>query len=340
MSNHYSKYAHQRVLITGAAGTVGSELVATLMMHTSSEVYALDNNETALFFLNKSWEHTGRFHAILGDIRDVNLLNKAMRNIDFVLHLAALKHVGLCEVCPNEAVLTNVNSAQSIIDAAISNNVERLLFTSSDKAVNPTNVMGTTKLLGEKLFTAAAKIYSDQITIGSIRFGNVLGSRGSVLPIFLDQIGRQKNLTLTDPEMTRFIMTLQQAAKLVLNALWEIGPGDTLISKMHAIKIIDLAELLVDRFKTKEYRPNIEIIGMRAGEKLYEELLYEQELDRSTDGGEYLRVCAPFIGTSKVTQPLGEVYNSHNVDKLTRTDLVEFLDSNGLLKPENKDCRE
>ena len=182
----------------------------------------------------------------LGDVRDRDKLVQAMRGIDIVLHTAALKHVILCEQSPRDAVQTNIQGVQNLIDAATVNQVERVLFTSSDKAVNPTNVMGTSKLMGERLMTAAnAHRRAGGPIFASTRFGNVLGSRGSVIPLFMRQISRGGPVTLTDPEMTRFIMTLREAVHLVMESTFLARGGEVFVTKMPIARIQDLAKVMV-----------------------------------------------------------------------------------------------
>jgi len=210
-------FKNKSVLVTGAVGTVGSELVRQLVAAGAGEVVCLDNNETDLFFLMEEYRASDNVRTHLADIRDGEELRKRMRGVDVVLHAAALKHVVLCEDSPDQAVRTNILGTQNVIEAALANNVERVIFTSSDKAVNPTNVMGTTKLMGERLMTAAST-HSTGTIFASTRFGNVLGSRGSVVPLFRRQIESGGPITLTDSEMTRFIMTVPEASALVLES--------------------------------------------------------------------------------------------------------------------------
>ena len=228
-----AKFDGKTVLVTGACGMVGAELVRQLVAGPAAHVICIDNNETELFFQLEHYRKTGKVSAHLADIRDADALRLRMRGADVVLHAAALKHVGLCEDSPNQAIHTNIQGTQNVIDAALANQVERVIFTSSDKAVNPTNVMGTSKLMGERLMTAAAETYGKPIRrtqngpgtiFASTRFGNVLGSRGSVVPLFQRQIKAGGPITLTDRRMTRFIMTLPEATSLVLSRSgWQLA---------------------------------------------------------------------------------------------------------------------
>jgi FlaA1/EpsC-like NDP-sugar epimerase len=201
---------NKRVLITGACGTVGSELFRILLndgQYNPSEVIGIDNSESALFFMDQLYLNDQRARFVLADVRDIEKIKRIMNSIDIVFHAAALKHVVMCERSPFEAVQTNIHGVQNIIKASIENHVSKVIFTSSDKAVNPTNVMGTSKLMGERLITAAnSNNFSNNTIFASTRFGNVLGSSGSVIPIFQKQIEKGGPVTLTDAGMTRFII--------------------------------------------------------------------------------------------------------------------------------------
>nr|MDA8389049.1 SDR family NAD(P)-dependent oxidoreductase [Nitrospiraceae bacterium] len=212
-------YRDKRILITGAAGTVGKEIVRQLFSMRPAELRLIDNNETELFFLMEEYRDRG-VSCYLGDVRDGEKLSKLSKGIDILIHSAAFKHVILSEYNPFDAVQTNIIGVENVIRAATACNVGHVLFTSSDKAVNPTNVMGTTKLMGERLITAANSVNNGGRTIfSSTRFGNVIGSRGSVVSVFMRQIRKGGPLTITDRRMTRFVMTVGEAARLVLKAL-------------------------------------------------------------------------------------------------------------------------
>ena len=205
----------KRIAVTGASGTVGSELIRQLLTCSDfapEEVIGLDNDESNLFFLEQSFLEDERAHFFLLDIRDLEGLNHRLQDVDIVFHTAAFKHVILCERSPAQAVQTNIIGIQNVITASIANNVHKTIFTSSDKAVNPTSVMGTSKLMGERLMTAANSSHRDWGTVfTSTRFGNVLGSSGSVIPIFKKQIAAGGPVTLTDARMTRFVMSLKES---------------------------------------------------------------------------------------------------------------------------------
>jgi FlaA1/EpsC-like NDP-sugar epimerase len=299
MDRDNNPWFNKRVLITGVCGTVGREFLQQVIQCEPAEVIGIDNNESELFFILEEYRENPLTHFYLGDIRDRDKLIDKMRGIDIVVHAAAFKHVILCEQSPRDAVQTNILGTQNIIDAAIANRVERVLFTSSDKAVNPSNVMGTTKLMGERLMTAAnAYRRGDGPIFTSTRFGNVLGSRGSVIPLFKRQIAQGGPVTLTDPSMTRFIMTLQEAVRLVMDSAFMGFGGEVFITKMPAIRIEDLAVVMINElapvygFKTDDVK--LEIIGNKPGEKHYEELMNEEETRRAVDLPLYYVVLPAF----------------------------------------------
>lgn len=216
------------VLITGACGTIGTEMLRQALNQGAARVVALDHSENGVFHISQDYHDEDRVMPIVGNVGDLNSVRSAMDDVDIVFHGAALKHVYLGEQFPNEIVQTNIIGVQNIIAAAQEHNVERVTFMSSDKAVNPTNVMGTSKLMGERIITAASARSNKFKTIfSSTRFGNVLGSRGSVLPVFMKQIANGNPITLTDDDMTRFVMTRDQAVELVFKAtsLAEGGGG-------------------------------------------------------------------------------------------------------------------
>jgi FlaA1/EpsC-like NDP-sugar epimerase len=336
----------KRVLITGVCGTVGSELLRQVTSRQPAEIIGLDNNESELFFRAEEYRHQRHVHLFLGDVRDRDKLRSKMRGIDVVLHSAALKHVILCEESPTDAVQTNILGTQNVIDAALANDVERVLFTSSDKAVNPTNVMGTSKLMGERLLTAANAFRRDSGPIfASTRFGNVLGSRGSVIPLFQRQITRGGPLTLTDPQMTRFIMTLEEAVRLVMDSTFLARGGEVFVTKMPAIRISDLARVMIEALAPRRglapEQVEIKIIGSKAGEKLYEELMNEEEVRRAVELPLYFAVLPAFKSvyrTIDYTYPgmssdtVARAYNSAAVDPMTPEALQAYLLRHRLLQ--------
>ncbi|MDO9097765.1 MAG: polysaccharide biosynthesis protein [Candidatus Methanoperedens sp.] len=292
------QFNNKKILVTGGTGSLGKELVWHLLKNGLPEtvrIYDVDETEQFNFQQElryyfkdnlKKYEDSIRF--LLGDVRDKERLNRAAENIDIIFHTAALKHVMACEYNPFEAVKTNVLGMQNIIDVAIDNDVNKIIFTSSDKAVNPSNTMGATKLLAEKLMTAANYYKGARKCIfSSVRFGNVMGSRGSVIPLFIQQIKMGGPVTITDPTMTRFMMSMSQAVDLVFKSAEMAQGGEVFIFKMPVVNILDLAEVLIEGLAPKYGHSRedigIEIIGTKPGEKMYEELMTEDEASRSLE---------------------------------------------------------
>lgn len=342
---------NKRILVTGACGTVGRELVRQALEEFEvAECIGIDNNESELFFLDQEFGADGRGKFFLGDVRDRDKLMRRLRGVDVVFHAAALKHVGLCERSPFEAVQSNILAIQNLVGAACENGVERVVFTSSDKAVNPTNVMGTSKLMGERLISAAnTTLHGDGPVFVSTRFGNVLGSRGSVLPIFRRQIAQGGPVTLTDREMTRFVMSCEQAVRLVLDSARLGCGGEVLITKMPVVRIEDLANVMIERLAPKYgHDPaNIEIqeIGAKPGEKMYEELMSQEETGRTWELDRYFVVRPAFPSLYRdieydyenlVSREVTNPYNSSLEPALSRDEVARFLEDNGLLEP--ADC--
>ena len=329
-----------RVLVTGAAGTVGKELVAQLSVYDLREIRMIDNNEMELFFLAEQYRHDRRTHAFLADICNPERLSEVMRGIDYVFHTAALKHVILCERSPFAAVQTNVLGVQNVITTANANSVKRVLFTSSDKAVNPTNVVGTSKLMGERLMTAAnAVTQTEQDTkFASTRFGNVVGSRGSVIPIFVRQIQAGGPVTVTDPGMSRFVMTAHAAVQLVIQSMMQMHGGEVFVPKAQVLRIVDLAEEMIDliapEYGIDPHNVLIQEIGAKPGEKQYEELMTEEETLRSLefDGffvvlpafrNEYAHI--PYEEVYADGKPVDDSYQSRTRIPMTREQIRSFL---------------
>ncbi|MBL4903751.1 MAG: polysaccharide biosynthesis protein [Desulfocapsa sp.] len=335
----------KRVVVTGACGTIGKELVEQLLAnHEVEELIGLDNNESELFHLDQ--KHLGdNASFFLADIRDRYKLTRKMKHMQVVFHTAAFKHVILCERSPFEAAQTNITGVQNVITAAMDNNAERVIFTSSDKAVNPTNVMGTSKLMGERLIAAAnSSLRGKGPVLSSTRFGNVLGSSGSVIPIFKKQISQGGPVTLTDPEMTRFIMSISEAVKLVIESADLACGGEVFITKMPIIRIQELAEVMIEDLAGQYgYSPEkiqIEVIGAKPGEKMYEELMNIEETRRAIELDRYFAVPPAFrslyqninyeysdIISTEVTNP----YNSSNEKPLNKEEIRAFLIKNKLL---------
>lgn len=349
-----SSFSEKRVLVTGACGTVGAELVRQLLEeYQVGELLGIDNNESELFFLEQRYAKHNNAYFSLGDIRDQDKLTRKMRHIDIVFHAAAFKHVILCERAPLDAIQTNILGVQNVIAAALENNVQRVMFTSSDKAVNPTNVMGTSKLMGERLMTAAnSNLRGRGPVFASTRFGNVLGSRGSVIPIFREQIRKGGPVTLTHPDMTRFIMSIKEAVRLVIDSSRLACGGEVFVTKMPTIRIKDLAEVMIQVLARHfGYNPGdvrTEIIGAKAGEKLYEELMNAEEIRRTLELERYFAVTPAFKCIYRnidysypdlVSRDIQKAYHSANEPCLSQQEIIDFLNENDLLLENLEDRR-
>jgi FlaA1/EpsC-like NDP-sugar epimerase len=290
-------YKGKTIAVTGAAGTVGKALVARLLEVGAERVFGLDNNEGDLFFLTEIYRGNPHFEGFLCDVTELSTFNVFLGGVDYVFHAAAFKNVPVCERSPSLAVRSNITGTQNVITAARQHNVRRVLFTSSDKAVNPTNVMGTTKLMGERLITAANSLnQGDGTVFASTRFGNVAGSRGSVVPIFVRQIAEGGPVTLTDKQMTRFFMTLDEATTLLLESMTLVQGGEAFVTKMPVFSILDLARVMIEEVAPMVGRDpkSIEMaeVGPRVGEKMYEELMTSEEVGRTYEI-EHLLVVLP-----------------------------------------------
>lgn len=333
-------YRGKIILVTGGVGSIGSFLIREILKLEPASVRVFDNNETSLFDL----EHdlcSDRIRLLVGDIRDKERLTVAMEGVDYVFHAAALKHVTLCEFNPYEAVKTNVIGTQNVLDAAYENGVKKVVTISTDKAVNPSNVMGATKLLAERL-TISANTYHGykQSVFSCVRFGNVLNSRGSVIPLFIKQIKNGGPITVTHPDMTRFFMNIPSAAQLILKAGLLSHGNEIFILKMPAARIMDLAEemrdILAPRYGFDPRDITISFIGMRIGEKIDEELLIPDEttaIYQNEDMYLMLPRQIPFSSSYSHSdlvppgfhQATTDSYSSHDTQLLTREEIRSLI---------------
>lgn len=335
----------KRVFVTGVCGTIGRALLERLMNSEAASIVGSDHNEGALFELAERIDDP-RVRLILGDVQDRHQLAERLAGIDLVIHTAAFKHVGTCERSPRDAVSVNVLATQNIIDAARSVGVGRVVLTSSDKAVNPTSVMGTSKLLSERLVAAAAESADNNGPVFTItRFGNVLGSSGSVVRVFERQIAQGGPVTLTDKRMTRFVMAPGEAVDLVLDSARRARGGELFVTKMGSLRIPDLASamigLLAERFGQYPEGIPIEEVGSRAGEKLYEELLNSEELRRTVELDDFFVVLpalapdaasrlAAYHGGGTERTPT-DVYRSDCVDAMSREAITRYIDNPSII---------
>lgn len=266
-------FTNSTILVTGGTGSWGIELIRQLLALQPKKIIIFSRNENRQVLMRRNFEDT-RLHFCIGDIRDKNAVSLACLGVDFVFHLAALKHVPVCEENPLEAIKTNVIGTHNIIEASIENNIKKVIYVSTDKAADPANTYGMTKALGEKLIIQANEANSNTSFL-CIRGGNVLGSSGSVLPLFMKQLEEKNQINITDKRMTRYFVTPQHAIKTLLQAA-EFGTGgEIFVMYMSACKIIDLAEVLIEHLQKKNVVVNE--IGARRGEKIHEVLIAEAE---------------------------------------------------------------
>ncbi|NIK12260.1 SDR family NAD(P)-dependent oxidoreductase [Alkalibacillus almallahensis] len=322
----------KKVLITGGTGTIGKSIARHLIKEYPDSIYIFSRDEFKQQQLQEELGFNEMFHFIIGDVRDYDSIATAMEGIDYVFHLAAMKRVDSCEHNPYEAVKTNVQGTNNVIRAALEHQVKRVIFTSSDKAISPPNTYGATKLIGERMISATELNRTDNQTIfSSVRFGNVMGSRGSVIPLFKEQILKEKKIKVTDLDMTRFMMTPDQATELTIKALQEAKGGEIFVLKMPVIKLGDLVDVLIDEI-ARQYNINqseidIESIGVRPGEKMFEELMSYEE---STYARELSEMYIIPRRSSDVTYPntkevLNGTYTSERQQPLNHEELRSLL---------------
>ena len=278
---------NKTVLVTGGGGFIGAKLVEQISEQSPAEIRVFDNDEQRLFHLERRLEHRREtLQSVLGDLRDRDRLGTAMEGVDAVFHAGAIKHVELSEYNPFEAVQTNVQGTQNVVRAALDEGVESVTAVSTDKASNPSSVMGATKLLMERLVVAANTYReNDGTSFNCVRFGNVLGSTGSVVPVFIEQIKDGGPITVTNPDMTRFIMSIDRAVDLILDAHDRMTEGEVVVLKMPAFRVGDLADGLREEYApTYGYEPeelDVEVVGRRPGERVHEKLISHDELDNA-----------------------------------------------------------
>jgi FlaA1/EpsC-like NDP-sugar epimerase len=338
MQDLKSFYEDKAILVTGGVGSIGSEIVRKILEYKPKVVRVLDINETGLFDLEQEFQ-TEKIRPLVGDVRDKERLKIAVEDIDIIFHASALKHVPLCEYNPFEAVKTNVLGTQNIIEVARDEEVEKFILISTDKAVNSVNVMGATKLLAERL-TILANFYRGKrkTAFSCVRFGNVLDTRGSVIPLFRKQIQNGGPLTVTDRNMTRFMMRIPTAVELVLKAAKMAEGGEIFVLKMPVLRLGDLAETNIQELAPKYgYEPTeikIKVIGRRAGEKLYEELMTEDEAENAYEDEEMFVVLPQTVDImGKLSYKLPDnfkkaqkrEYSSKGVKLLTKEGIKSLL---------------
>lgn len=316
------------LMITGGTGSFGNAVLKRFSKYGLKEIRIFSRDEKKQDDMRNEWKND-RIKFFIGDVRESASLDFAMEGVNFVFHAAALKQVPSCEFYPMEAVKTNVMGTDNVINSAIRHKVERVICLSTDKAVYPINVMGMTKGLLEKIAVAKSRLVNTPV-INCTRYGNVMASRGSVIPLFVNQIKNSQPITITDPAMTRFMMSLDDAVDLVLYAFEHGVPGDTFVQKAPSATILQLANVLIDIFKKDT---EIKIIGTRHGEKLHETLLTREEFSKAEDLGGYYRIAPDDRnlnynlyfneGDKRVSEM--QDYNSFNTHNLSNEELKALL---------------
>lgn len=341
-----SIFSEKTLLITGGTGSFGNAVLNRFLDTDIGEIRIFSRDEKKQDEMRHDYQlshpdASSKLKFYIGDVRSPDSLREAVRGVDYIFHAAALKQVPSCEFFPMEAVRTNVEGTDNLLTAAITAGVKRVVCLSTDKAAYPINAMGISKAMMEKVIRAKARnVKAEDTTICCTRYGNVMCSRGSVIPLFIDQIRAGKPLTVTDPNMTRFLMNLEEAVDLVLFAFEHANPGDLFIQKADACTIEDLAKGVQRLFGDT----GLHVIGTRHGEKLYETLMTREERLRATDMGEYYRVAADerdlnydkyFVKGSVQTQA-EESYTSHNTTRLDVDGVVAKLLTNTYVQEELK----
>ncbi len=327
-------FKNKTLLITGGTGSFGNAVLNKFINSNINEIRIFSRDEKKQDDMRRQFQNK-KIKYLIGDVRDQSSIDQAMKGVDFVFHAAALKQVPSCEFYPMEAVKTNIIGTENMLNAAIDNNVEKVICLSTDKAVYPINAMGVSKSLMEKVFVAKSRI-SNKIKIIGTRYGNVMASRGSVIPLFYNQIKNNEPITITDPNMTRFMMTLENAVDLVLYAFKNGNTGDIFVQKAPSSTIGELSETMKSIYKSKS---PIKKIGIRHGEKIHETLLSKEERLISEDLGNYFRIPADnrdlnydkFFSKGIKVEPMEE-FNSFNTIRLKNQELVALLASIGYKK--------
>lgn len=315
------------ILITGGTGSFGNRVATHLLRYRPAEIRIYSRDE------KKQWEMQRAFpqlRYIIGDVRDPDRINEAMKGVDFVFHAAALKQVPSCETYPLEAVKTNVLGSKNACEAAVANGVKTFVALSTDKAVKPVNAMGISKAMMEKIVCSMNQMPSKTIFC-CVRYGNVMGSRGSVIPVFRKQIDEDVPLTLTVPEMTRFLLTLDQSVGLVLHAMTHAEGGEIFVRKAPACTAEALAQAMCIKYSKRGAKHPITITGIRPGEKIHEVLVNEYEIRRSAETKDFFGIYPEYRSPQvTVRRNMGEEYTSENTTQLTcHEDIGKLLDSIG-----------
>ncbi|WP_031425089.1 polysaccharide biosynthesis protein [Flavimarina sp. Hel_I_48] len=334
-------FRNKTLLITGGTGSFGNAVLDRFLDSEINEIRIFSRDEKKQDDMRNLYKND-KIKFYIGDVRNYNSVENAMRGVDYVFHAAALKQVPSCEFFPLEATKTNVMGSENVVQAAIAHKVKKVICLSTDKAAYPINAMGMTKALMEKVIVAASRnVNPDDTTICLTRYGNVMASRGSVIPLFAKQIKEGKDLTVTDPNMTRFLMSLEEAVELVIFAFKNGQQGDLFVHKAPASTIEDLAKAVCNVFHAKN---EVRIIGTRHGEKLFETLCTREEMLKAEDLGGYFRIPADnrdlnyekFFDEGEKGISQFEDYNSHNTTRLSVADVEKALLELGYIQNELK----
>ncbi len=324
-------FKNKIALVTGGTGSFGREVIAPLLKRGVREIRIFSRDELKQEMMRIEYAEP-RLKFFIGDVRSRESVDQAMNGVDFVFHAAALKQVPSCDFFPMQAVLTNIIGSNNVIESAIAHGVGRVICLSTDKAVYPVNAMGMTKGMMEKLAQAAARGHAGKTIVASVRYGNVMHSRGSVIPLFIDQIRAGKPITITEASMTRFLLALPEAIELVIHAFQHAEQGDVFIKKAPASTIEDLAIALKRLFQS---RVPVKIIGMRHGEKIFETLATREEMRNAEDQGDYLRLrmdgrdlnYAKYFTEGDRKEVAMDDYTSHNTQRLSVAEVEKLLRS-------------
>lgn len=331
-------FKDKKILIIGGTGSIGQALVERILAEKPSVVRVFSRDEYKQFILREKLGDLSNIRYLIGDVRDRERLNRAMNDIDIVFNLAALKHVPSCEYNAFEAVKTNVIGTQNVIECATENKVEKVIYTSSDKAVSPTNTMGATKLLAERVMSSGYYARGNSGTVfASVRFGNVMGSRGSVIPLFKQQILENGYVTVTEPSMTRFMMSLTQAVELTIKACEIAKGGEVFVLKMPVICLKDLAEVIIesicDKYNIDSKSIKVKKIGLRPGEKMFEELMSEDEASKALELNDMYIIPFLYNGNSypEAKKVITNNYSSQNSKVLGKNEIRNLLKIESLI---------
>ena len=323
-------FKNKILLITGGTGSFGNAVLRRFLNTDVKEIRIFSRDELKQDDMRKKYNNN-KLKFYLGDVRDVNSIKDAVRGVDFIFHAAALKQVPSCEFYPMQAVQTNIIGTENILNCAIEEGVKKVIVLSTDKAVYPINAMGISKAMMEKVAVAKSRNLNDNETvICCTRYGNVMASRGSVIPLFINQIKQGKDITITDPNMTRFMMSLDDAVDLVMFAFKNAQNGDIFVQKAPAVTIEVLAKTLVNIFNKPNH--NIKVIGTRHGEKLYETLLTREEMLHAIDMDNYYKIPSDtrdlnynqYFEDGKVITEVID-YHSHNTHQLNENEMKDMI---------------